>query len=91
MPENADSIILGVPIDKYEPGKGWINLSIPEVEDGDSRAKGVKKGSVINMNPIGAGLKDGALLAFKFQEEGVMEVDNDWDVIMPSFEDEGGS
>ena len=66
-------------------------LKIPEIEDGDVKGKGVKKGSVLNENPLGAGLKDGAVLAFKFEEGD----DGEWDVVMPSFDDEplsqGGS
>lgn len=94
LPSNPDSIVFGVPKDKYDPSKGWIDLEIPETENADTKGKSVKKGSVINQNPLGAGLKDGALLAFKFQSEGEgdeMEVDGGWDVVIPSFEDEGGS
>ena len=63
---------------------------IPEVEDGGTKGKGVKKGSVLNGSPLGAGLKDGAMLAFRFKDdaaEDAMDLDVEWDVIIPRFED----
>lgn len=65
-------------------------LKIPELEDGDTKGKGIKKGTVLNESPLGAGLKDGALLAFKFRE-GDDEEDDKWDVIIPSYDDEPAS
>ena len=82
-----------MPKDKYDISKGWVPLKIPEVEDGDTKGKGVKKGSVLNESPLGAGLKDGAMLAFRFTKgatEDARDLD-DWDVIIPSYEDEVGS
>ena len=63
-----------------------MDLEIPEAEDGDDMGKGAKKGSVLNENPMGAGLKDGAVLAFRFAGE-----QSNWDVIMPSYEEEESS
>ena len=66
-------------------------LKIPEGEEADVKGKGVKKGSVLNGSPLGAGLKDGAMLAFRFTkgaEEDAMDLDDEWDVIMPSYDDE---
>lgn len=80
VPSDASEIILGVPVEKHDPKQGWVDLEV-RAEDGDG--KSAKKGSVLNENPMGAGLKDGALLAFRFAEE-----QNDWDVVMPSYEDE---
>ena len=83
-----------MPRDKHDPSKGWVALKIPEVEDGDTKGKGVKKGSILNESPLGAGLKNGAMLAFKFAkgaEESEMDVDDEWDVILPSYDDEAGS
>ena len=87
-----------MPRDKNDPSRGWVALKIPELEDGDTKGKAVKKGSVLNESPLGAGLKDGAMLAFKFaskvtkeDEEDDMDVDNDWDVVIPSYDDEAGS
>ncbi|MCJ1428079.1 hypothetical protein MMC29_005987 [Sticta canariensis] len=98
LPANADGIILGIPVDKNDPGKGWVGLEIPEIdgdEDAECKSKGVRKGSVLNASPLGAGLKDGAMIAFKFREEGAEDTDNpdrdDWEVIIPSYDDEYGS
>lgn len=81
--------------DKNDPDKGWVALKIPEVEDGDTKGKGVKRGSVLNGSPLGAGLKDGSMLAFKFttevKEDGMDLDDDEWDVIVPSYDDEAGS
>lgn len=93
LPSDPEDIEFGVPRDKNDPSKGWVALKIPEVEDGDTKGKGVKKGSVLNENPLGAGLKDGAMLAFRFAkaaEEGGMDVDDEWDVVIPSYDDEVG-
>ena len=67
-------------------------MKIPEVEDGNTKGKGIKKDSVLNQNPLGAGLKDGQIIAFKFESpDEVEDMDSDWDVIMPSYEDESAS
>ncbi|KAL8730971.1 MAG: hypothetical protein Q9181_004484 [Wetmoreana brouardii] len=92
LPSKPDDIIFGVLIDKNDPSQGWVGLEIPEVED-DAGKKGTTKNSVLNKTPLGAGLKDGSVLAFKFRGEGSsgdgMNIeDGGWDVIMPSFDDE---
>lgn len=96
LPSDPEDIEFGVPRDKYDISKGWVPLKIPEVEDGDTKGKGkgVKKDSVLNGSPLGAGLKDGAMLAFRFTKgpaEDGMDVDDEWDVIIPSYDDEVGS
>ncbi|KAL8952804.1 MAG: hypothetical protein Q9222_001308 [Ikaeria aurantiellina] len=95
LPSDPQDIVFGVPIDKNDPSQGWVGLDIPDLDD-DERKKGGKKPGVLNATPIGAGLKDGSLLAFKFITEGSGGVDvdmndNDFDVIMPTFDDEEGS
>lgn len=95
LPDNEEEIIFGVPVDKHNIEKGWVNLAITEPEDGErvvALPKGVRK-TVLNASPLGAGLKDGAMLAFKFRSAGdaTAEDDNEWDVVMPSFDDEDGS
>ncbi len=95
LPTNPNDVLLGVPINKNEPSAGWTDLEIPQVED-DTRKKGPKKSGVLNASPAGAGLKDGSVLAFKFRSEApdadeLGMGDNQWDVIMPSFDDEEGS
>ena len=94
-------MIFGIPVDKNDISKGWVGLDIPavEVEDnlGSKKKVGGKK-SVLNTSPAGAGLKDGGMLAFKFRgedalvdQDGLDMDDNDWDVIMPTYEDEAQS
>ena len=66
-------------------------MKIQEVEDGDKKTKGIRKGSVLNESPLGAGLKDGTVLAFRFREgddddEG--DDDFEWDVVIPSYDDD---
>jgi len=90
IPSDPEAIVFGLPIDKNDINKGWVPLKIPELEDGDTKGKGIKKGTVLNESPLGAGLKDGALLAFKFRE-GDDEEDDKWDVIIPSYDDEPAS
>lgn len=95
LPTHADDIIFGITVDKNEPSNGWVSLEISEIdgdEDTGSKSKGVRKGSVLNASPLGAGLKDGAVVAFKFRGEGAQDSDSDdWDVIIPSYDDEDGS
>lgn len=72
-----------------------MNLVIQEPKDEERTIAlplGVRK-SVLNGSPSGAGLKDGAMLAFRFRGQGeddnVEEGDNhDWDVIMPRYDEE---
>lgn len=94
LPSDPEDIEFGVPRDRNDISKGWVPLKIPEVEDGDTKGKGVKKGSVLNESPLGAGLKDGAMLAFRFTKSAAvdgMDLDDEWDVIIPSYDDEVGS
>lgn len=81
-------------MDKNRIEKGWVDLVIQEPEDQErfiSLPKGVRK-SVLNGSPLGAGLKDGAMLAFKFRsasndDDDMEEGDDDWDVVIPSYEE----
>ena len=89
LPSDAGDIVFGVPVDRHDISKGWIALKIPEDDAGVAKGKSVKKGSVLNETPLGAGLRDGAVLAFKFREGGEEDpMDEEWDVIMPAYEDE---
>lgn len=81
-----------MPVDRNDYNKGWVDLLIPEVEDGEDEDGGgggggkVKKGSVLNESPLGAGLRDGDVIAFRFRGEG--ERTEEWDVVIPSYEEE---
>ncbi|MCJ1398593.1 hypothetical protein MMC11_001793 [Xylographa trunciseda] len=97
LPSDAEDIILALPVDKNDLSKGWVGLDIPAVdvedETGSKKKTGVKKG-VLNGSPLGAGLRDGSLLAFKFKNDNVKDDDNadmedsDWDVVIPSYDEE---
>ncbi|MCJ1246916.1 hypothetical protein MMC30_004127 [Trapelia coarctata] len=98
LPTDPEDVILGVPVDRNDIAKGWVGLDIPVMENGDSledTKKRRKKDSVLSGSPLGAGLKDGAMLAFKFKGEdaemdgdGSEADDGNWDVIIPSYEEE---
>lgn len=99
LPSDPDEVILGVPVDKNDLSKGWVGLDIPEM-DGEDGFGGKKskagKNSVLNSSPLGAGLKDGAALAFRFRDHAKTEDevdmgDSSWDVILPNYEEEYGS
>ena len=90
LPSDPEDIILGVPMDKNNLDKGWVNLEIPEFDEDDARRKsGVKKGSVLNESPLGAGLKDGDMLAVRFRKAPTdeMELDGEWEVTLPNLDD----
>ena len=92
LPSDPEDVLLGVPKDKNQLRRGWVNLRIPETKDEGSgkKSKGVKKDSVLNSSPAGAGLKDGATFAFKFRthEEDDGMSDHEWDVVLPNYDDE---
>lgn len=83
LPSDSNDVVFGLPIDKTDLSQGWVDLALPEKDEDDSRPGKVKKGSLLNTSPMGAGLKDGALLAFKFTGEG-----DDWDVVIPNYDEE---
>ena len=90
LPEEPQDVIFGVPMDKNNMDKGWVNLEIPEFDEGETKKKGgVKKGSVLNASPVGAGLKDGDMLAVRFRKAPIdeMELDDDWEVTLPNLDD----
>ena len=91
MPSDPEDVILGVPKDKNDLDKGWQDLRIPETDDEDNdvhKSKKVKRDSVINSSPLGAGLKDGAMIAFRFKTSGEDDVGEGFDVVIPTYEDE---
>ncbi|KAE9368689.1 hypothetical protein N431DRAFT_512916 [Stipitochalara longipes BDJ] len=56
IPDSILDIVLGVPIDQYDPSKGWDEL--------DTRGVGMKE------TPKSLGLKDGSKLAMAFVDDG---------------------
>lgn len=91
LPENADDLEFGVLADKKDASKGWVLLEIKEQEvtgskGGKKRVGG--KNSILNDNPVGAGLSDGSWIAYRLRvpskegqaeeqelEEGTPEID----------------
>ncbi|KAL8629314.1 hypothetical protein Q9189_004963 [Teloschistes chrysophthalmus] len=92
VPSEPDEVILGVPIDKNDPDRGWVGLDIPGAKDDGAKDRKTKD-PILNSTPSGAGCKDGAVFAFRFGEK---ESDDDemdfeegkFDVVMPTFEDD---
>ena len=96
LPTDPDDVILGIPVDRYDLSKGWVGLDIPDFDEDGGRTKKAGKNSILNSSPLGAGLKDGAVLAFKFRDSSMTEEemdldDNNWDVVLPNYEEEYGS
>ncbi|KAJ5667246.1 hypothetical protein N7507_003110 [Penicillium longicatenatum] len=84
IPEDPAHIELGIPVDRSDLEKGWTCLvKDAAIEDGVAKSTG-KNGNTV----ISAGLENGHSVAFRFREPDVEKEDGDWDVIIPTFEDE---
>ena len=81
LPDSSEEIVLGVPVDKNDPSQGWLSLEDIDFDGLDKKTKG-------GLPLAEAGLRDGAVVAFKFA---VDDDDNEWDVVMASYEDEAMS
>jgi hypothetical protein len=115
LPESASDIQLGRPIDVNDAQQGFqlgeweYSAYESEEEGGKGKGKGKAKagkksngaaGSNVNDCPKGAGLKDGAVLAFRWAGDGIWDggedadMDQDgsnmWGVQLASFEDAYG-
>lgn len=101
VPEDAQDIELGCLADRRDPSKGWKTLDTQELSEiklGKSKATGKKSAS--SDTPLGAGLTDGSLLAYRARrmkkegEDSMMDLDHDeedgmeWDVVFPNFDEE---
>jgi hypothetical protein len=67
IPDSIDEVALGVPIDVYEPSKGWVELGA---------------GGKVKQTPKSLGLKDGSVVAFTFvpaeREDETVEFNVEW-------------
>jgi hypothetical protein len=105
IPDSPEDIQLGRPVDVLDPQQGFqlAEWEIPTLESEEDSGKGKGKGkkttaSAANVKdcPKGAGLKDGAVLAFRWAGDGVWgggEHDDGpgtWGVKLASFEDAYG-
>ena len=78
-----------------------MDLEIPETEETNgvgAKGKSGGKKNIMNTSPLGAGLKNGGMLAFRIRggdglddEDGMAGGEDEWDVLLPSYEDEYGS
>jgi hypothetical protein len=73
IPDSINNVALGVPIDVYDPRKGWTEL--------DVTSGGLKE------CPKTLGLKDGAIIAFAFLEKDEEFGEPVFDVEWSSYED----
>lgn len=73
IPTSVNEILLGVPIDTYEPSKGWVEITT----DG-----GVKD------TPKSLGLKDNCMIAFAFIEGDQGEEPVEFHVEFSSYDDQ---
>lgn len=68
LPDDPEDVELGVLVDKKDASKGWRPMEIKEHEvtgpRGAKKKVGGKK-SVLNESPLGAGLGDGAWIAYR--------------------------
>lgn len=68
LPKDPQDFEFGVLADKKDVSKGWVSLEIKEQEVSGpkgARKKVGGKASVLNETPLGAGLSDGAWIAFR--------------------------
>lgn len=73
IPESVNKVALGVPVDVYEPSKGWTEL--------DTTSGGLKE------CPKSLELKDGAVIAFAFLETDEEFSEPTFEVEWSSYED----
>jgi len=73
IPGSIHEVLLGVPIDTYEPSKGWVEIT---TEGG------------IKESPKSLGLKDGSMIAFAFIEGKQGEETVEFNVEFSSYEDQ---
>ncbi len=72
LPEDPEELEFGVLADKKDASKGWVPMEIKEQDI--TGPKGTKKkvggkDSVLNESPLGAGLGDGAWVAYRMKPE----------------------
>lgn len=97
IPSVADDIILGRSNDPYDPSSGWTRIEEedPTAETDDGLALKKRKNTTRDaLSPKTLGLKDNAVLAFKFRaddDEGLGLEEEKWDVVIASYEDVTGT
>ena len=72
LPEDPEELELGVVADKKDASKGWVPMHIKEQEVNGPKGTKKKVGgkdSVLNQSPLGAGLGDGAWIAYRIKPD----------------------
>ncbi|EXJ61788.1 hypothetical protein A1O7_02218 [Cladophialophora yegresii CBS 114405] len=72
LPEDPEDLEFGVLADKKDASKGWVPMSIRAQEVTGPRGTKKKVGgkdSVLTESPLGAGLSDGAWIAYRVKPE----------------------
>lgn len=107
IPTDASEIQIAKPNDIHDHSKGWARLRIDEEEEewdmpdelGDMKnGNKRKRANEVVRTLKEAGLKDGAILAFRFKTKepqideglGLDEAEEQWDVVIPSYDDSAG-
>ena len=70
LPEDPEEVEFGVLVDKKDASKGWVPMYIKEQEISGPRGNKKKVGgkdSILNQNPLGAGLSDGSWVAYRIK------------------------
>lgn len=99
IPSEASNILLAKPNDIHDLEKGFTsvtdgygNIILEDERVGSKRKGGETALKIKDACPKAAGLKDGVVLAYKFRAMNQTEnydpvVDEDWDVVLPNFDD----
>ncbi len=102
IPSDVIDVLLAKPNDIYDHSKGWTLIQTSD--DAEQQDEGLKERAQKKSKtrpgfpdscPKAAGLKEGSVLAFKFrndndEDEGLGLDEEDWDVIVPTYEDSTG-
>ena len=101
IPSKPSNVLVARPNDVFNLEKGFTNVTDNDgnIITGNETAKSRKgAGADIKIKeacPKAAGLKDGLVLAYKFRTAAEVDYDpfndDDWDVILPSYEDQEAS
>ena len=72
LPDDPENLEFGVLADRKDASRGWVPMEIKEQEVNGPKGTKKKVGgkdSVLNQSPLGAGLSDGAWVAYRLKPE----------------------
>jgi len=93
IPISPSEIQLAIPVDPLEISKGWEILEPPSnIDEEDEQTPEAKQKWDESTSVKAAGVKDNAVIAFRWrieaeEEDETDETEGTWDVVWPSFED----